>query len=94
MRIPLSFGVVSATQVAVAPAGGADRPAWRHAHCPETRTTGRVNNWLANLFRSHRRDLVRCASRLIGDRDGGEEVVQDTWLRLAKRTAQIEYPKA
>lgn len=59
--------------------------------------TGRVNNWLANLFRWHHRDLVRYASRLVGDRDGGEEVVQNTWLRLAGRTAQpaqIEYPKA
>ncbi len=59
--------------------------------------TGSFNKWLGDLFRGHHRDLVRYASRLVGDRDSGEEVVQNTYLRLAGRSAQsitIEYPKA
>lgn len=55
------------------------------------------NTWLANLYRRHHRDLLRYASRLVGDRDGGEEVVQNTYLRLAGRSGQsaaIEHPKA
>lgn len=58
---------------------------------------GSVNAWLGSLFRLHHRDLIRYASRLVGDRDSGEEVVQNTYLRLAGRSAQsvsIEHPKA
>lgn len=58
---------------------------------------GSFNTWLGNLYRRHHRDLVRYASRLVGDRDGGEEVVQNTYLRLAGRSTQptaIEHPKA
>ena len=59
--------------------------------------TGGANRWLGDLFRRHHRDLVRYASRLVGDRDGGEEVVQNAYVRLAGRSAQslaIEFPKA
>lgn len=58
---------------------------------------GSLNNWLGIMFRRHHRELVRFASRLVGDRDGGEEVVQNTYLRLAGRSAQpvaIDHPKA
>lgn len=58
---------------------------------------GSVNAWLGSLFRLHHRDLIRYASRLVGDRDSGEEVVQNTYLRLAGRSAQsasVEHPKA
>lgn len=53
------------------------------------------NLWLADLFRHHNRDAVRFAARLVGDRDGGEEVVQNAWLRLSARqnTSPIEHPK-
>lgn len=55
-----------------------------------------LNHWLGDLYRRHHRDLVRFAARLVGDRDGGEEVVQNAYLRLAGRPAQavaIEHPK-
>ncbi|WP_428029876.1 sigma-70 family RNA polymerase sigma factor [Ancylobacter sp.] len=55
-----------------------------------------LNHWLGDLYRRHHRDLVRFAARLVGDRDGGEEVVQNAYLRLAGRSAQavaIEHPK-
>ena len=48
-----------------------------------------LNRWLGDLYRRHHRDLVRFAARLVGDRDGGEEVVQNTYLRLAGRGADI-----
>jgi RNA polymerase sigma-70 factor (ECF subfamily) len=53
------------------------------------------NIWLADLFRRHNRDAVRFAARLVGDRDGGEEVVQNAWLRISARenAAPIEHPK-
>lgn len=53
------------------------------------------NIWLADLFRLHNRDAVRFAARLVGDRDGGEEVVQNAWLRMSARqnAAPIEHPK-
>lgn len=52
--------------------------------------------WLGDLFRRYHADVVRYASRLVGDRENGEEVVQDAYLRLAGRSAQaasIEHPK-
>lgn len=55
-----------------------------------------LNHWLGELYRRHHRDLVRFAARLVGDRDGGEEVVQNAYLRLAGRSAQavaVEHPK-
>ncbi|MGC4025522.1 MAG: sigma-70 family RNA polymerase sigma factor [Mesorhizobium sp.] len=55
------------------------------------------NIWLLDIFRRHHRDLVRYAARLLGDRDSGEEVVQNTYMRLASRGSEsgtIELPKA
>ncbi|ABL71062.1 MULTISPECIES: RNA polymerase sigma factor [Paracoccus] len=55
-----------------------------------------TDHWLTDLFRRHHRDLLRYATRLVGDRDQGEEVVQNTYLRLARRgaaAAAIRYPK-
>jgi RNA polymerase sigma-70 factor (ECF subfamily) len=55
-----------------------------------------LNHWLGDLYRHHHRDLVRFAARLVGNRDNGEEVVQNTYLRLAGRSADavlIEHPK-
>ncbi|MGE3710839.1 MAG: sigma-70 family RNA polymerase sigma factor [Hyphomicrobiaceae bacterium] len=49
------------------------------------------------MFRRYHTDVVRYASRLVGDRENGEEVVQNAYLRLAGRSAQaatIEHPKA
>jgi RNA polymerase sigma factor (sigma-70 family) len=54
------------------------------------------NHWLGELYRRHHRELVRFATRLVGDRDSGEEVVQNTYLRLAGRSADaavIEHQK-
>nr|WP_298097252.1 sigma-70 family RNA polymerase sigma factor [uncultured Shinella sp.] len=53
------------------------------------------NLWLADLFRRYNGDAVRFAARLVGDRDGGEEVVQNAWLRMSARqnTTPIEHPK-
>lgn len=56
-----------------------------------------LNQWLGELYRRHHRDLVRYVARLVGGRDNGEEVVQNTYLKLAGRSAQsfaIEHPKA
>jgi DNA-directed RNA polymerase specialized sigma24 family protein len=52
--------------------------------------------WLNWLFRQHNADLVRYAARLVGSRDIGEEIAQDTYMRLAGRAAsapQIDHPK-
>jgi RNA polymerase sigma factor (sigma-70 family) len=57
---------------------------------------GNLNHWLGELYRRYHRDLVRFAARLVGDRDGGEDVVQNTYLRLAGRgldAAVIQHPK-
>ncbi len=58
---------------------------------------GLFNTWLGNMFRWHHRDLLRYVSRLVGDRDSAEEVVQNTYVRLAGlsgRPVVIEHPKA
>lgn len=55
-----------------------------------------MNRWLGDLFRLHHTDLVRYATRLVGNRDSGEEIAQDTYLRLAGRrpdAGTIEYPR-
>lgn len=55
-----------------------------------------LNHWLAGIYHRHHRDLVRFAARLVGNRDGGEEVVQNTYLRLAGKDMDavlIEHPK-
>lgn len=54
-----------------------------------------LNYWLNELFRRHHRDVVRFATHLVGDRESGEDVVQDAYLRLATRNGgPIEHPKA
>lgn len=58
--------------------------------------TESIHRWLGDLFRRYHSDVVRYASRLVGDRENGEEVVQDAYLRLAGRSAHataIEHPK-
>lgn len=54
------------------------------------------NAWLYQLFKLHHRDAVRFASRLVGNRDSGEEVVQDAYLKLAGRqsTTPVEHPRS
>lgn len=55
------------------------------------------DKWLGDLFRRRHQELVRYAARLVGGRDSGEEVVQNTYLRLARHSAQVmstEHPKA
>lgn len=55
-----------------------------------------LHRWLADLFRRYHAEVVRYASRLVGDRENGEEVVQDAYLRLTRRSVQaatIEHPK-
>ncbi|WP_025029827.1 sigma-70 family RNA polymerase sigma factor [Nitratireductor aquibiodomus] len=59
--------------------------------------SGNFHNWLADLFKSQHQELVRFAARLVGGRDGGEEVIQNTYLRLVRRSKQgdvIDYPRA
>lgn len=54
-----------------------------------------INNWLSELFLHHHREVLRFATRLVGDRESGEDVVQDAYLRLASRhVATISHPKA
>lgn len=50
---------------------------------------------LGQLFRLHHTELVRFASRLIGDRDCGEEAAQEAYLRIAARreATAIVHPK-
>ena len=55
-----------------------------------------LNAWLYQLFKLHHRDAVRFATRLVGNRDSGEEVVQDAYLKLVARrsTTPIDHPKS
>lgn len=56
-----------------------------------------LNLWLGDLFRLHHDDFVRYASRLVGGRDNGEEVVQNAYVRVAGRSptaTAIDHPKA
>lgn len=56
-----------------------------------------INHLLTDLFRLHHRELVRFATRLVGNRDNGEEIAQDAYMRIAGRGGQaaaITYPKA
>lgn len=55
-----------------------------------------LNELLTELFRLHHRELVRFAAHLVGDRDNGEEIAQDTYMRIARlgaRAGTIDYPK-
>ncbi|MCK0196965.1 sigma-70 family RNA polymerase sigma factor [Ancylobacter sp. 6x-1] len=56
-----------------------------------------LNHRLSELFRLHHRELVRFAARLVGDRETGEEIAQDAYLRIVGRNAlagPIEHLKA
>lgn len=58
---------------------------------------GSFNHWLGEFYRRHHHDLVRFAARLVGDRENGEEVVQNAYLRLAGRASHlvaVEHPRA
>lgn len=55
-----------------------------------------INIMLSELFRLHHRELVRFATRLVGNRDNGEEIAQDAYMRIAGRglhAGAIDYPK-
>lgn len=54
-----------------------------------------INMSLNELFRRYHRDAVRFAARLLGNRDNGEEVVQDVWLNMTARSpaTPIQHPK-
>ena len=54
------------------------------------------HRWLGDLFCRYHADVVRYAARLVGDRENGEEVVQNAYLRMAGRSVSapaIEHPK-
>ncbi len=56
-----------------------------------------INIMLSELFRLHHRELVRFAARLVGDRDNGEEIAQDAYMKVAGRGAEagaIDHPKS
>jgi RNA polymerase sigma factor (sigma-70 family) len=44
---------------------------------------------VADLFRAYHRELVRFATRLVGDRALGEEIAQDTYLKLVGGKVQV-----
>jgi RNA polymerase sigma-70 factor (sigma-E family) len=44
---------------------------------------------LASVFRSHRAELVRLASFILGDRGAGEDVVQDVFVRLHRHSGVL-----
>ena len=54
-----------------------------------------LNAWLYQLFKLYHRDAVRFATRLVGNRDSGEEVVQEAYLKLVARRSStpIDHPK-
>ncbi len=55
-----------------------------------------INHLLSELFRLHHRELVRFATKLVGDRHDGEEIAQDAYMNMAGRGTQasaIDYPK-
>ncbi len=53
------------------------------------------NAWLYQLFKLYHRDAVRLASRLVGNRESGEDVVQNAYLKLAGRQSAtpVEHPR-
>ncbi|HEV7322677.1 MAG TPA: sigma-70 family RNA polymerase sigma factor [Ensifer sp.] len=57
--------------------------------------TKSLNQWLGLLFRRHHKDVVRYASRLIGNRHDGEDVVQNAYLRMVKVDSRtVEHPRS
>jgi RNA polymerase sigma-70 factor (ECF subfamily) len=56
-----------------------------------------IGHLLSEMFRLHHRELVRFATRLVGDRDDGEEIAQDAYMSIAGRGTQagaIGHPKS
>jgi len=55
-----------------------------------------INHLLSELFRLHHRELLRFTTRLVGNRDDGEEIAQDAYMKMARRDgeATIDFPKA
>jgi DNA-directed RNA polymerase specialized sigma24 family protein len=45
---------------------------------------------LAEVFRSHRAELVRLAAFILGDRGAGEDVVQDVFVRVYQRGYPVD----
>lgn len=56
----------------------------------------RLDRWLSDLFRAHHSEVVRYASRLVGDRENGEEIVQNAYLRMSGlgSPSAITHPRA
>src|SRR5438477_10927374 len=48
----------------------------------------------AEIFGSHRADLLALAYRMLGELGRAEDVVQEAWVRWQKRAGEVESPKA
>ena len=48
----------------------------------------------AQIFESHRPDLLTLAYRMLGELGRAEDVVQEAWVRWQKRADEVEAPKA
>jgi RNA polymerase sigma-70 factor (ECF subfamily) len=48
----------------------------------------------ADVFESHRPELLALAYRMLGELGRSEDVLQDAWLRWSRRTVQVESPRA
>jgi RNA polymerase sigma-70 factor (ECF subfamily) len=48
----------------------------------------------AQIFETHRADLLALAYRMLGELGRAEDVVQEAWLRWQKRAVEVEAPKA
>jgi RNA polymerase sigma-70 factor (sigma-E family) len=55
----------------------------------------RAESWLVELYRAHRRDLVRLATLLVDDQAIAEDAVQDAFVAMARQGGRdIEDPGA
>jgi len=48
----------------------------------------------AEIFESHRSDLLALAYRMLGELGRAEDAVQEAWVRWQKRTVEVDSPKA
>lgn len=46
--------------------------------------------WLSDLYRTHHRDLVRLATLLLDDQGAAEEVVQDAFVAVSRRSHLVD----
>lgn len=54
-----------------------------------------LNHWLGLLFRRHHKEVLRYASRLIGNRHDGEDVVQNAYLRMVRVDSRtVDHPRS